>query len=101
MGVKIALYVFIIAGCGLYGIFKAQKYVERVKLLEDFVTAAEIIKIELVYRREPLPDLLHRLLKTAKSLESFSVQYMKAIAKACIHPKTSAIFLWTSAGNSA
>ena len=87
MGVKIALYVFIIAGCGLYGILKAQKYGERVKLLEDFVTAAEIIKIELIYRREPLPDLLCRLSHNGKKSGEFFAAVSSGYTESVLSPE--------------
>lgn len=58
---KILLCTVIICFSGLIGILKAYGYGERTRLLSEFMQASEKVRIEIEYRREPLPVIFERM----------------------------------------
>lgn len=58
---KMFFYLLIIGGCAGIGIFKAYDYRERVALLEEFIKMMRMLRTEMAYKLDPLPELLKKM----------------------------------------
>ena len=71
MKLKLILHLMIIISSGMCGMLSALKYSDRCRILTDIITALEMFRIEIEYRRDSIPLICKRMANEQNKASGF------------------------------